>query len=113
MTVATHHGCHVCVAMHSAVLAGAGADPGLIGALRERRPPPDPRLEALRVSALAVIGSAGAVDDAGLRDFPDRGYTAQNALEVVLGVGAHTLSAFADRLTRAPLDALHGHAWEG
>lgn len=114
MAVATRHGCHVCVAMHTAALEGIGADPGLIGALRERRPLPDPRLEALRAFTLAVIASAGAVDDADLRDFLDGGYTAQNALEVVLGVGAYTLSAFANRLTGAPLDdALHGHAWEG
>lgn len=113
MAVAAHHECHVCVAMHTAALERVGADTALIGALRERRPLPEPRLEALRAFTLAVIASAGAVDDGDLRGFLDHGYTPQNALEVVLGVGTYTLSAFANRLTRAPLDhALHGHAWQ-
>ncbi|MXG26299.1 hypothetical protein GRQ63_11465 [Streptomyces sp. YIM 132580] len=33
------------------------------------------------------------------------GYTEQNALGVVLGIGAYTLSTLANRLTGAPVDA--------
>lgn len=44
------------------------------------------------------------VDDATLVAFLDHGFTRQNALEVVLGVGTYTLSTFANRLTRAPAD---------
>lgn len=51
-----------------------------------------------------MLATAGAVDDAALDAFLDRGYTARNALEVVLGIGTYTLSALANRLTRAPLD---------
>jgi len=41
------------------------------------------------------------------------GYTAQNALEVVLGIGAYTMSTLANRMTRAPLDEeLRAFAWE-
>ena len=32
------------------------------------------------------------------------GYTPRSALEVVLGIGAYTMSTLANRLTRAPLD---------
>jgi len=38
------------------------------------------------------------------RSFLASGYTTQNALEVVLGIGAYTLSTLANRLTDAPVD---------
>ncbi|MEU9105570.1 carboxymuconolactone decarboxylase [Streptomyces xanthophaeus] len=89
LTVATHHQCHLCVDMHEAKLSGLG-------------PAPDPaRLEAVRLFTLRVLASSGAVSDAELADFRAHGYTRRNALEVVLGVGAYTLSTFANRLTRA------------
>lgn len=68
-------------------------------------PLPDERLEAVRRFTLSVPASAGAVDDVTLRDFLAYGYTEQNALEVVLGIGAYTLSTLANRLTGAPVDA--------
>ena len=42
--------------------------------------------------------------EAALRDFLAGGYTAQNALEVVLGIGTYTMSTLANRLTGAPVD---------
>ncbi|MFB6813416.1 carboxymuconolactone decarboxylase family protein [Streptomyces sp. NPDC056347] len=105
MTMATRNDCHVCVAMHTARLTGLGADPALVSALREARPLPDERLEAVREFTLAVLASGGAVDDGTLRAFLGHGYTARNALEVVLGIGAYTMSTLANRMTGAPVDA--------
>ncbi len=104
MTMATHNGCHLCVAMHTAKLTHIDADPDLIAALRERRPLADPHLEALRVFVLDVLATRGAPADASLRAFLDSGYTHRNALEVVLGIGTYTMSTFANRLTDAPVD---------
>ena len=42
--------------------------------------------------------------EAALRAFLARGYTTQNALEVVLGIGTYTMSTLANRLTGAPVD---------
>jgi len=103
MTVATRNRCHICVAMHTAL----GADPGLIEALRDAdraEPLPDERLEAIRVFTLRVLDTAGDVGDRALRDFLTAGYTTQNALEVVLGIGTYTMSTLANRLTGAPVD---------
>ncbi|MFD4219219.1 carboxymuconolactone decarboxylase family protein [Streptomyces griseus] len=107
MTIATRNGCHLCVAMHTAKLTALDAGPALIAALRDRDggPLPDERLDAVRRFTLEVLASAGAVEDAVLRDFLAYGYTEQNALEVVLGIGAYTLSTLANRLTAAPVDA--------
>ncbi|MFJ2267931.1 carboxymuconolactone decarboxylase family protein [Streptomyces sp. NPDC087849] len=106
MTMATRNHCHVCVAMHTAKLTALGADPELIAALREpeARTLPDERQEAVRQFTLSVLATAGAVDEATLQAFLAHGYTPRNALEVVLGIGAYTMSTLGNRMTGAPLD---------
>ena len=105
MTVAVRNGCHICVAMHTAKLTALGASPELIAALRQADRMPDERLEAIRVFAVRVLDTAGDVGEQSLRDFLAHGYTSQNALEVVLGIGTYTMSTLANRLTGAPVDA--------
>lgn len=104
MTIATRNGCHVCAAMHTARLTALGADPGLIAALRAGEPPADPRLAAVRDFTLRVLDTAGDVGEPALRAFLGHGYTEQNALEVVLGIGTFVMSTLANRLTGAPVD---------
>ncbi len=104
MTIATRNGCHLCVAMHTARLTALGASPELIAALRSAGPVADQRLAAIRVFTLAVLDTAGQVADEAMHAFLASGYTTQNALEVVLGIGAYTLSTLANRLTDAPVD---------
>ena len=107
MTVATRNRCHICVAMHTAALTALGADPGLIEALRNpdrAEPLPDGYLDAVRVFTLRVLDTAGDVGEQALRDFLAVGFTTQNALEVVLGIGTYTMSTLANRLTGAPVD---------
>jgi AhpD family alkylhydroperoxidase len=104
MTMATHNGCHLCIAMHTRKLTQLDADPRLIAALRAGTPLADPHLEALRVFVLDVLACSGAPADESLRAFLAAGYTRRNALEVVLGIGTYTMSTFANRLTGAPID---------
>jgi AhpD family alkylhydroperoxidase len=114
MTIATRNSCHICVAMHTARLTGLGASPDVIAALRSALPVGDGRLEAIRVFTLQVLDTAGAVGDDALRAFLASGFTRQNALEVVLGIGTYTMSTLANRLTDAPLDdQLSVFAWQG
>jgi AhpD family alkylhydroperoxidase len=104
MTVATRNACDICVAMHTARLTGLGAPADVITALREGAVMPDERLEALRVFTRQALETAGAVGDDALEAFLAGGYTSQNALEVMLGIGAYTMSTLANRLTGAPVD---------
>ena len=113
MTIATRNGCHVCVAMHTARLTALGADARLIAALRSAAPLADARLDAIRVFTLRLLDTAGDVGDQALQTFLASGYSRQNALEVVLGIGAYTMSTIANRLTGAPVDGpLRAFAWE-
>jgi AhpD family alkylhydroperoxidase len=112
MTMATRNGCHVCVAMHTAKLHKLDADPALVSALREDKPLPDARLQAIRDFTHTVVDTAGDVPDDALTAFTAAGFTRRQALEVVLGIGTYTMSTLANRLTRAPLDGpLTDFAW--
>jgi AhpD family alkylhydroperoxidase len=110
MTIATRNGCHLCVAMHTARLTALGASAELIATLRSAGPvaderlEEDERLEAIRAFTLRVLDTAGQVGDEAMRAFLASGYTTQNALEVVLGIGTYTMSTLANRLTDAPVD---------
>jgi AhpD family alkylhydroperoxidase len=105
MTVAVRNGCDVCIAMHTPRLRSHGAGEELITALLAGdRALPDPRLEAMRAFTLRAHQTSGDVGDEALRAFLDAGYTVRNALEAMLGIGTYTLSTFANRLTRAPVD---------
>lgn len=112
MTMATRNGCHVCVAMHTAKLHQLDADPALVTALREDKPLPDARLQAVRDFTHTVLDTAGAVPDEALEAFTAAGFSNRQALEVVLGIGTYTMSTLANRLTRAPLDEpMTAFAW--
>ena len=104
MTVAVRNGCHLCAAMHSARLAALGADPDLTAALRAGAPLADARLDAARAFTVRVLDTAGEAGEESLAGFLGQGFTRRNALEVVLGIGAYTLSTLANRLTGAPVD---------
>ena len=104
MAVATRNGCEICVAMHTARLTTLGAAAGVIAALRDGGPVPDPRLEAVRMFTRQVLEGAGAVGDDAMEAFLGSGFTRANALEVVLGIGAYTMSTLANRMTAAPVD---------
>lgn len=94
--------------MHTVTLVRLEAPAEVIEALRAQKPLADARSEALRSFTLAVMDHRGAVGDEETRAFLGAGYTPQNALEVVLGVGAYTISTFANRLIDAPRPAVPG-----
>jgi AhpD family alkylhydroperoxidase len=104
MTVAVRNGCHLCVAMHAARLAALGADPAVAAALRSGAALEEGRLDAVRAFTLRVLDTAGEAGEESLAEFLGQGFTRRNALEVVLGIGAYTLSTLANRLTGAPVD---------
>ncbi|HIZ35054.1 MAG TPA: carboxymuconolactone decarboxylase family protein [Candidatus Ruania gallistercoris] len=104
MTVARRHGCHLCLAMHTAALHRLGGDEALIAALRDGTAVTDVQLEALRTFTLTVMDRHGAVEAEAIDALLAAGYERRHALDVVLGIGVYTLSTYANRLTEAPVD---------
>lgn len=105
MTVAYEVGCHYCMAMHSAMGAGAPDMAPLVGALREGRPLADAKLETLRLFVREIVQTHAHVSAPTWERFAAAGFTEQNALDVVLGVGVYLLSTYTNIATRSELDA--------
>ncbi|WP_437599684.1 carboxymuconolactone decarboxylase family protein [Sorangium sp. So ce590] len=101
MVVAGENGCDLCRTMHRGLLLRAGAPPAVAAALFERTPVPDARLQALAAFTEATLRERGHVTDAELDAFLRAGFTAEQALEVIVGIGTFTLSTFANRMTRS------------
>lgn len=114
LTVSVENQCHFCVAAHTAGAKKAGMDEAVLQALREQKPLPDARLNALHEFTLAVVRDRGWVGDAAVDRFLETGYTQQQVLEVVLGVAMKTLSNYANHIAGTPLnEQLEPLKWTG
>jgi len=113
ITAAVIHGCGFCVAGHTAVaLKKAQLEPHMVDAIRNQKPLPDVRLDAVAELTRAVIATRGAVADQALSAFRGAGFSDANALEVVLGVSLATLCNFANNLAQNELNPqLEPYRW--
>lgn len=98
------NGCTYCRPWHAMLSHHAGMTREEAERLRDGRPLAEPRLEALRVFAKAVLERRGAVDDAAFGAFLAAGYTRQQALEVVLGLSIKVMSNYTNAMAGTPLD---------
>ena len=106
ITAAVTNGCAFCVAGHTAFsIKQIQMAPQLLEALRNRTPiEDDPKLDTLAKFTIAVINTKGAVGDEAYNDFLEAGYTAQNALDVILGVSLASLCNYANNLAQTPIN---------
>ncbi|MDB4888823.1 MAG: Macrophage infectivity potentiator-related protein [Gemmatimonadetes bacterium] len=94
--------CDFCTAFHKAVtLPTLGLDAAQVDAIVSGKPLADERLETLRQFTESALDNTGDVDDVIFASFLEAGYDRAQALEVVLGVGAYTMTTLANRLTQA------------
>ena len=96
--------CRYCVAWHTAMLLRLGLSESDIAALRAKRSLSDARLDALRWFTVTVSQQRGHITDAALRGFLAQGWTTQQALDVIVGIGAKTLSNYASSLMHVAVD---------
>jgi AhpD family alkylhydroperoxidase len=92
--------CKLCRDIHRGLARRQGASAELIEQLIARRGVGDPKLGALVALTERIVDTHGAVSDAEMQQFIAHGFTARQALEVVVGVATYTLSIFANRMTR-------------
>ena len=85
----------------------------VIAAIRNDQPIADPKLEALRVFATAMVDKRGWLADGDVSAFLEAGYSKAQILDVVLAVSLKTLSNYANHITETPLDAAFAsQAWQ-
>lgn len=101
-----------CVAAHSVIAAIQKAPYDVVQAIRDRKPIPDTKLEALRCFTTAIVKTRGWPTNENTKAFLDAGYSRAQVLDVVLGVGLKTLSNYANHIGDTPLDqAFAKSAW--
>lgn len=114
LTAAYENACDWCMAFHTFMALNQGVSAESVMALREGRPPLEPRLRALSDFARRMIRERGNVGAEALQRFLDAGYTRAQALEVVLGMAFSLMANYAGHLVDAPLDPpFQPHAWHG
>ncbi len=104
--------CHYCMAGHTMLAKMQKIDDAVVRAIRAGTAIPDAKLEALHVFTGLVVRERGYVGDAAVEAFLAAGYTQQNVLEVVLGVGTKLLSNYTNHITHTKLDPfMKGAEW--
>lgn len=96
--------CHYCIPAHATLARAEKMPAEVIAALREDKPIPDERLEALRRFINEMLEKRGWPEEADLQAFYDAGYTRANVLEVILGIGLNTLSNYTNHVAKTPID---------
>lgn len=104
-TMAYDNDCTYCMAMHSALAMRVPELKPEIERLRSGALPADARLAVLSAFVRSVVVHHGNVPAEERETFTAAGFTVEQALDVVLGVAAYTLTTFTNHLTGAPLDA--------
>jgi uncharacterized peroxidase-related enzyme len=104
-SVAFEMECSYCMAMHSALMSRVPDLPaGFVESLRAGSALADTRLEALRQFGREMVAMRGRVSESRLQALDAAGFTREQALDAVLGVGVYLLSTLTNVLTRAELD---------
>ncbi|MDA3869303.1 MAG: carboxymuconolactone decarboxylase family protein [Gammaproteobacteria bacterium] len=105
--------CEYCVSVHSVIADMIKVPQEVTAALREGHDIPDTRLQALRKFTQSVVDARGWVDESEVNALMEHGYTRQNVLDVILGVGMKTLSNYTNHLVETELDEpFQGRAWK-
>ena len=113
LSASFENNCTYCMAAHSTIAKQAGMPDDTLKALRDGTEIPDSKLNALSIFTRAIVISRGLPTDEQIGLLKQAGFTDQQALEVVLGVGLKTLSNYTNHLADTPLDDKFSQArWE-
>lgn len=106
MTANFENNCKYCIAGHTWGMKMAKMPDDVIIALREGTPISDKKLEALRSFTKALLKTNGYVGEEKLKEFFDAGYNKRQALEILCGLAAKTISSMANALADTELDEM-------
>ena len=104
LTINVENKCHYCVPAHTAIAKSMKVGDDVINALRDQKPLPNQKLEALRTFTQKLIRERGNVNDESVQAFLDAGYTKKNIFEVILGYSQKIMSNYVNHLADTPID---------
>jgi len=97
--------CSYCMAAHSTVIQMKELlSEDQLEALRTGAPLVDPKQEALRLFALAVLNKKGRVSEAETADFKSAGYTVEHVLEIIVHTAFKVITNYTNNLVEPELD---------
>jgi uncharacterized peroxidase-related enzyme len=106
LATAEANGCTYCTNAHGMIGEGMlSQDAAEVASLRAGKPiAGNARHEALRAFTVEVIDTRGDVSEEAMEAFLAAGFTRGQALEVVTGIAAKTISNYTNRMAATPLD---------
>jgi uncharacterized peroxidase-related enzyme len=109
LTISRVNGCTYCVAAHSALADMAKVPAEVTDAIRDGKPLPDARLDALSTFTAAFVETRGLPTSAQMGAFLEAGFTEADILQVLLAVSVKTISNYANHLFHTPVDQMFAH----
>jgi alkylhydroperoxidase family enzyme len=98
------HGCNYCVPAHTGIAHSMKVHPALTQALRDQKPMPTAKLQALLDMTLAIVRNRGHVSQNELDHFYSVGYGQQQVLEIILGLSQKVISNYTNHIANTPVD---------
>lgn len=105
LAISQANGCGYCSAAHSMMADKVSGVPAeVLVAIRTHAPIPDQRLAALYAMASELVSTHGRPHATTVQAFLNAGFSAQQALYIILAAGVKTLSNFSNHAFATPLD---------
>lgn len=104
-TINIEHDCHYCIPAHEAIGVMMKIDRAILDALRNRKPMPTEKLQALHLTTLLLIRNRGHLYEDDLDVFFSVGYEQVHLLEIILGISQKVMSNYVNHITQTPIDS--------
>jgi AhpD family alkylhydroperoxidase len=104
LATSRHHECRYCMAAHSVIADMHKVPTEITEALRNDRPIPDTKLEALRQLVTAIVEHRGWPPAQSVQAFINAGYQPAHIFDALVGVAQKTLSNFTNHMAATPVD---------
>ena len=114
LSVAYENDCDYCMAAHSFVADNWSKVPvEVTNAIRSNSEVPNEKLKALSIFSRQMTVKRGLPSEDDINNFLSAGYTEENILGVIYGIGVKTMSNYFNHVYKTPVDeAFQGRAWK-
>ena len=104
LVVSQANGCTYCLAAHTAIGKMNGFTDEQIISIRKGDASFNPKFNALVKATKDIIENRGKVDESSISGFFEAGYTQENLVDLVVGIGEKTITNFLHNITDIPID---------